>query len=72
MKIERGTKKYLFTLMLYVSILGMILYPLFDLIYYNFIVNSTFTYSIEKHIIQPVIFSVVYSLVFWIIDKKRK
>ncbi len=72
MKIERGTIKYLLSLILYVALLGMILYPLFDLVYYKLILKSTFTYSIENHIIQPLIFAVVYGLIFWIIDKKRK
>ena len=69
--IERGTIKYLVVLIISVAVFGMILYPLFDLIYYKVITNSEFVYSFNKHIIQPIIFAVVFGVTFWTIDKRK-
>ena len=71
-KIERGSVKYLIALILAVAVCGVILYPLFDFILCKFITNSNFEYSIHQHIIQPVIFALVYGLVFWLFDRRRK
>ena len=70
--IERGSIKYLFALIITVAICGMILYPIFDLLLCKFITNSNFEYSIHQHIIQPVIFAIVYGIVYWLFEKKRK
>lgn len=70
--IERGTIKYLIILILAVAVCSMILYPLFDLVYYKVITNSEFVYSIHSHIIQPIIFACVFGTSFWLVDKKRK
>ena len=71
-KVERGTVKYLIFLIFSVAIMGMILYPTFDFIFDKLINKSEFVYSFDKHIIQPIIFSLVYSITFWALDKKRK
>ena len=70
--IERGTIKYLVILIIAVAVCGMILYPLFDLIYYKLITNSEFVYSFHKHVIEPIIFAFIYGITFWVVDKKRK
>ena len=70
--IERGTIKYLVAVILAVAICGMILYPIFDLVYYKLITNSKFVYSFNDHIIQPSIFAVIFGVTFWTIDKKKK
>jgi hypothetical protein len=71
-KIERGTKKYLFILIISVSLCGIILYPLFDFLLCKFITNTQFTYSLHSHVIQPILFGFIYGITFWLIDKKRK
>lgn len=71
-KFERGTIKYLIVLIFLVAVCGMILYPLFDLILCKFITKSLFEYSVHKHVIQPILFAVIYGVTFWSIDKKRK
>lgn len=71
-KIDKGTIKYLVILIIATAICGMILYPLFDLIYYKYITNSEFVYSFHKHIIQPIIFAIIYGITFWTLNKKRK
>ena len=70
--VERGTTKYLIYLIVAVSICGMILYPIFDLVLCKFITNSEFTYSIHSHVIQPIIFGCIFGTTFWLADKKRK
>lgn len=70
--IERGTTKYLAILIITVAICGIVLYPLFDLVYYKVITNSEFVYSIYRHIIQPIIFACFFGTTFWLIDRKRK
>ena len=71
-KIERGPTKYLMVLIIAVAICGMILYPLFDLVYYKAITNSEFVYSFHRYIIQPIIFACFFGTTFWLVDKKRK
>ena len=69
--IKRGSIKYLIVLIVAVIVFGVILYPLFDFILCKFITNSKFEYSIHQHIIQPVLFALIYGIVYWSIDKKR-
>ena len=70
--IERGTTKYLVALVVAIALCGMILYPLFDLILCKFITNSEFSYSVHQHIFQPILFAIIYGIVYWSVDKKRK
>ena len=70
-KIENN--KWLYTLFLAIttSIFGMILYPLFDYLLAKFITHSTFVYSVEQHIISPIIFGFVVSIVLYFINNKK-
>ena len=52
-------------------LVGFLLYPLFDMIYCKLISNTTFVYSVNKHVVQPIIFAVIYSLVYWSVDRKN-
>lgn len=70
-KIEKGSVKYLIILILFISIFGMILYPLFDLILCKFITKTEFIYSIYSHIIQPITFGIILGIVFFISDKRK-
>ena len=67
---KKGTKYYIL-LILAVAICGIILYPLLDMLWYKFITHSEFEYSIYEHIVQPIIFALVYGIVYWLIDRKR-
>ena len=68
--IESGSIKHLIFLITAIAVFGMILYPIFDLIYYKFITNSEFVYTFHKYIIQPILFACISGTVFWIVDKK--
>ena len=70
--IERGSIKHLILLIIAIAVFGMILYPIFDLVYYRFITNSEFVYTFHKYIIQPILFACISGTVFWIVDKKQK
>ena len=70
-KIERGTTKHLMVLVSAVVIFGLLLYPLFDYIICRSIENSNFEYSINQHIIQPILLAFVYGIVFWSAYKKN-
>ena len=68
---EKGTIQYLVALIISISVCGMILYPIFDLILCKFITNSVFEYSIHEHIIQPILFGFIFGFVSWLVDKKK-
>jgi len=70
--IERGSIKHLILIIIAIAVFGMILYPIFDLVYYRFITNSEFVYTFHKYIIQPILFACISGTVFWIVDKKQK
>ena len=47
-------------------------YPLFDFILCKFITHSDFIYSIHSHIIQPILFALIFGTTFWAVDNNRK
>lgn len=69
--IERGLIKYLILLILWTAIVGLVLFPLFDML--SACTNkNNFVYSIGEHIVLPVIFAIVYGITFWAFDKRKK
>lgn len=70
--IEKGSIKYLIILIITVAVFGMILYPLFDFLLCKFITNSEFTYSVNNHIVEPILFACIFGIASWSVDKKRK
>ena len=69
-KIEKGSTKFLFAQMISTAIVAMIIWPLFDLFYCGVIEHSEFHYSVFDHIVEPIIFAIVISLVFWALDRR--
>ena len=59
--------KWLYTLCsaVAISIMGIILYPLFDYLLCKYITNSEFSYSVHQHIIQPVLFGCIIAFVLY-------
>ena len=70
-KLEDNKMLYMLALCLSTTVLGCILYPLFDWIL-SLITNSTFKYSIEDHVISPIVFGVTFGIVYTIIIFKKK
>ena len=68
--IEKGSIKHLVLLIIMIAIMGIILYPIFDLLLCMFITKAKFIYSVHDYIIQPILFGGIMGTVFWIIDKK--
>ena len=68
--IEKGSIKHLIISIITISITGIILYPIFDLVLCALITKAKFVYSVHNYIIQPIIFGVIMGTVFWISDKK--
>ena len=70
-KIERNSIKYLFLEIIAISIAGIILWPLLDLLYRSFITHSPFNYSVFEYVVEPIIFGCFAGTVFWLFDKKK-
>lgn len=68
--IERGSIKHLLVLIIVTALCGMAFYPLLDLIVCKLFTHSDFAYSVYNHLIQPIIFSIVFGTTFWIAEKK--
>lgn len=65
--IEKADEKRFTRFLLYgtaTAVMGMILYPLLDYLFYTFITRSPFEYSVFQHIVEPIIFGYTFGLVF--------
>lgn len=71
-KIKNKSIRQLILLIVFLSLFGMILYPIFDLIYYKLIAHSAFVYSIKDHIVEPILYGVILGLVSWTVNRKQK
>lgn len=69
-RLEKRTIKYLILLIVTISVCGMIIYPLFDLIICKLITNYEFIYSFKSYIIQPIITALIAGTLLWVVDKK--
>ena len=70
--IEKKSVKYLFILIFTTIIAGIIIYPLLDLLWDNFLSNTKFVYTIKDHIISPIIFGIIFGTLWWIIENRKK
>ena len=68
MKIEKGSVKALLIEMFGTAIAGIILWPILDMLYCAIFTHSEFVYSVNSHIVQPIIFGWA-GLIFWGIDR---
>ena len=55
-----------------ILILSLVLWPLLDLLSCLIFTHSGFSYSIKDHILEPVLFSALMTLVFFVIPNFRK
>lgn len=55
-----------------ILILSLILWPLLDFLSSLIFTHSAFAYSIKDHLLEPVLFSALMTLVFFIIPTARK
>ena len=74
-KIKRGSFAELVIFVLAISLGGIIIWPLLDLLFSAVFTHSDFVYSVQDYVVEPIIFGCIAGLVFWIFDviatKKR-
>ena len=70
-KIEKNSIKYLILDVVSISVAGIILWPILDLLYHNLITNSPFTYSVFEHVVEPIIFGCIMGIMYWSFDRKK-
>lgn len=69
-KIEKNSIKYLIIQTLAIIIFAIIIYPLIDLALCKLITHTEFVYSVNEHIIEPIIYGTILGIVFFMIDRK--
>lgn len=69
--VEKGSIKSLALLTSTIALCGIIIFPLFDLIYDSFLTHTKFVYTINDHIVDPIIYGVVAGIILWIIERKK-
>ena len=69
--IEKTSVKYLILLMASISVAGIILWPILDLLYHNLITHSDFVYSAFDYILEPIFFGCIIGLVFWLTGRRK-
>lgn len=55
-----------------ILILSLILWPLLDFLSCLIFTHSAFAYSVKDHLLEPVLFSALMTLVFFIVPNFRK
>ena len=70
--IDKNSIKYLIILVVTCALFGIILYPLFELIFCKLITHKEFVYSIYNHLVEPILFAIVFGITYWFFGKKRK
>ncbi len=68
--IEKGSVQHLIIQIISIIIAGLIIFPLCDFLFCKILQNTNFVYSVNDHIIEPIIFGVIAGLIFWTLDKK--
>ncbi len=68
-KIERTSVSYLIISIVAISVAGMIIWPLLDLLIATVFTHSEFEYSVVNYVAQPFAFGVILGVVFWVLDK---
>ena len=72
MKIEEGSVKHLVVLIATISIMGAILFPIFDLLLCKLITHAEFVYTAQSYVIEPIYFGIILGIVLWALSKNQK
>ncbi len=67
---KKNSKLYYLLFGITTVVMGMILYPILDLIWAKFVTHSPFVYSVRDHIIDPVVFATIITIVYYFTRKK--
>lgn len=71
-KLKKNKLLYIIVFGLIVGVVGMIIYPIFDLIICKFFTNTKFVWSVYNYIINPLEFGMVFSIVYCLLFEFRK
>ena len=55
-----------------ILVLSLALWPLIDFLSSLIFTHSNFTYSVKDHVLEPILFSALMTLIFFIIPNFRK
>ena len=68
--INKNSTKYLLLLIAIYCIMGLILYPIFDIIYCKLITHTEFIYSISNDVTRPITMGIIMAITSWLLEKK--
>ena len=71
-KLKKNKVLYIIVFGLIVGVVGMIIYPILDLIICKFFTNTKFVWSVYNYIIEPFGFGMIFSIVYCVLFEFRK
>ena len=71
-KFKKNKILYMILFGLMIGIMGFIIYPLLDYLYYKFITHSNFVYNVQDYIIRPLEFGMIFSVIYCLLFEFRK
>ena len=63
-KLKKNKFLYIIVFGLIVGVVGMIIYPIFDLIICKIFTNTKFVWNVYNYIIKPLEFGMIFSIVY--------
>ena len=71
-KLKNNKVLYIIVFGLIVGVVGMIIYPILDLMLYNFITHNKFVWNFKEHVIEPFGFGMIFSIVYCVLFEFRR
>lgn len=71
-KLKKNKVLYIIVFGLIVGVVGMIIYPILDIVICKFITHTKFVWSVYNHIIKPLNFGMVFSIIYCLLFVFRK
>ena len=71
-KLKKNKILYIIVFGLIVGVVGMIMYPVLDLIVCKFITNTKCVWNVYNHIIKPFEFGMIFSIIYCLLFVFRK
>ena len=69
---DKHSFKYAMTQGIVTAIFALVIFPLFDFIACEFITNSKFSYRIDQHVVEPIVFGIAFGIGMWLFNRKKK
>ena len=71
MKVERGSFKHYLLLVIFMILMGIIIYPILDLIICKFLTQTKFVYTAKEYIFKPMLHGLCIGSGLYFIDLSR-